>query len=141
VERDLLEVLTQVKWILLAQFILIFLAVLSFILMLAFRVRTSNSEALLLSRDNFLAELALLEMKGEYEELLAVSSEMLGAFPNDLMANWYVALGNYKIEQYPAALSALSKIKDINKIWSADAVDQMIADVKSEMKGPRANDA
>ncbi len=140
-DSNLLAELIQIKWILLALFIAVFLAILFFVVTIAYRVKAGNTESLMLMRDNSLAELALLDIKGDYEELLKKSNEMLESFPNDMLAHWYTAIGNQKIGQLGAALSALGRVKSINSGWNSEMIDEMIADVKSEMSGPRANDS
>ena len=138
-EEKILAELVQLKWISLALFIAVVIYILFHVVAISLKLRNSNSQALLLMRDNYLAELALLEIKGDYDALLEKSEEMLQSFPNDLMANWYNALGNRQTGQLGAALSALGRIQSINKAWSADAVEELMADIKSEMKGPQAS--
>ena len=138
-DRQILQELVQIKWISFALFVAIVLVIVFFVASVAFKVRSGNSHALLLMRDNFLAELTLLEISGDYDKLLARSDDMMASFPNDLMANWYNAIANHKVGQYSAALSALGRIKSINKSWSAEAVDELMADIRAEMSGPRAS--
>jgi hypothetical protein len=136
VERDMLAELVQIKWIMLALFVAVFLTIVFFAVAMAFRIRTTNAKSLLFIRDNFLVEMSLLESKGDYDGLLVKSIEMLETYPNDLLANWYNAWGNRKTGQLGAALSALGRVKTINSAWSVAAVDGMIAEIKSEMRGP-----
>ena len=133
--------LVQIRWILIALFVAVFVAILYFVIAMAIRVRASNTQNLLLLRDNCLAELTLLDLRGNYDELRAKSDEMLATYPNDLMANWYNALANEKTGQYGAALSALGRIKQINSAWSVEWVDKFIVDIRAKMKGPRSSDA
>lgn len=137
-DSEILNQIIQLKWITLALFVSVFLTILFFVVSIAFRVRATNTEALLMIRDNYLAELALLEVKGDYPALLEKSEDMLQSYPNDVLAHWYNALGNRKAGQLGAALSALGRVKSINSAWSADVVDDLIAEIKSEMGGPRA---
>tara|TARA_R110000782_G_C14644139_1_gene396016 strand:- start:41 stop:466 length:426 start_codon:yes stop_codon:yes gene_type:complete len=139
-EHEILAEITQIKWTLVAIFAAIVIVILYNLIAVSFRVKATNTQGLLMVRDNFVAELSLLESKGEYEELLAKSDEMLSHFSNDLVANWYSAIGHYKNHQPGAALSALGKIKQINSAWSAEAVDSFVEEIKSEMDGPRAGD-
>lgn len=138
-DSNILAELVQIKWILLALFIAVFFVVLFFVTTIAYRVKAGNTESLMLMRDNSLAELALLDIKGEYEELLKKSNEMLESFPNDMLVHWYSAVGNRKIGQLGAALSALGRVKSINSGWNAEMIDEMIAEIKDEMSGPRAS--
>lgn len=140
-EQELLTQVTQIKWTLVAIFVAIVIIILYYLVAVAFRVRATNTQGLLMVRENYVAELSLLESKGDYEALLAKSEEMLAMFSNDLLANWYSAIGHYKNRQLGAALSALGKIKQINITWSVDAVDALVEEIKSEMDGPRASDA
>lgn len=114
------------------------LIILYYLIAVAFRIKKGNTESLLLLRETYIAELSLLESKGDYEELLTKSEEMVNLFPADLLANWYFAIGNYKNEQLGAALSALGKVKQINGSWSAEAVDALMDEIRSEMDGPKA---
>ena len=136
----ILAQVTQIKWIALALFTCVLVMILYFVTMMALRVKSSNTDALLLARDNYLAELSLLESQGKYDLLLSKSDEMLTMFPNDLLANWFNGIGNYKTGQLGAALSAFGRIKHINSAWSAQAVDDLISEIKSSMDGPRSND-
>lgn len=140
-ERQILAELVQIKWSLVAIFVAIALIVLYYLIALAFRIKKGNTESLLLLRETYIAELSLLESKGEYEELLTKSEEMVNLFPADLIANWYFAIGNYKNKQLGAALSALGNVKQINGAWSADAVDALMEEIRSEMDGPKSRGA
>lgn len=137
-DTDILVELTQIKWTLVAIFVAIFVMILYYIVSLAFRVRKTNTQGLLLIRENYVAELSLLESRGNYEELMSKSEEMVEMFPSDLLANWYSALGYYKNNQLGAALSALGKVKQINSTWCAESVDALIEEIRSTMDGPRA---
>lgn len=137
-ERQILAELVQIKWSLVAIFVAIALIILYYLIAVAFRIKKGNTESLLLLRETYIAELSLLESKGDYEELLTKSEEMVNLFPADLLANWYFAIGNYKNEQLGAALSALGKVKQINGSWSAEAVDALMDEIRSEMDGPKA---
>lgn len=138
-ERQILAELVQIKWSLVAIFVAIALIILYYLIAVAFRIKKGNTESLLLLRETYIAELSLLESKGEYEELLTKSEEMVNLFPADLIANWYYAIGNYKNRQLGAALSALGKVKQINGAWSAEAVDALMDEIRSEMDGPKAH--
>ena len=140
-ERQILAELVQIKWSLVAIFVAIALIVLYYLIAVAFRIKKGNTESLLLLRETYIAELSLLESKGEYEELLTKSEEMVNLFPADLIANWYFAIGNYKNKQLGAALSALGNVKQINGAWSADAVDALMEEIRSEMDGPKSRGA
>lgn len=140
-ERQILAELVQIKWSLVAIFVAIALIILYYLIAVAFRIKKGNTDSLLLVRETYIAELSLLESKGEYEELLTKSEEMVNLFPADLIANWYYAIGNYKNRQLGAALSALGKVKQINGAWSADMVDALMEEIRSEMDGPKAHDA
>lgn len=140
-EQELLTQVTQIKWSLVAIFVAIVIIILYYLISIAFRVKSANTQGLLMVRENYVAELSLLESRGEYEELLVKSEQMLGLFSNDLLANWYSAIGHRKNHQLGAALSALGKIKQINGSWSAETVDSLIEEIKSEMDGPRPSDA
>ena len=124
-----------------AIFVAIALIVLYYLIAVAFRIKKGNTESLLLLRETYIAELSLLESKGEYEKLLTKSEEMVNLFPADLIANWYFAIGNYKNKQLGAALSALGNVKQINGAWSADAVDALMEEIRSEMDGPKSRGA
>ena len=138
-ERQILAELVQIKWSLVAIFVAIALIILYYLIAVAFRIKKGNTEALLMLRETYIAELSLLESKGEYDELLAKSEEMVNLFPADLLANWYFAIGNYKKNQLGAALSALGKVKQINGAWSSEAVDALMEEIRSEMDGPKAH--
>ena len=138
-ERQILAELVQIKWSLVAIFVAIALIILYYLIAVAFRIKKGNTEALLMLRENYIAELSLLESKGEYEELLAKSEEMINMYPADLLANWYFAIGNYKNNELGAALSALGKVKQINGAWSSEAVDALMEEIRSEMDGPKAH--
>jgi hypothetical protein len=138
-ERQILAELVQIKWSLVAIFVAIALIILYYLIAVAFRIKKGNTEALLMLRENYIAELSLLESKGEYEELLAKSEEMINMYPADLLANWYFAIGNYKNNQLGAALSALGKVKQINGAWSSETVDALMEEIRSEMDGPKAH--
>jgi len=140
-ERQILAELVQIKWSLVAIFVAIALIVLYYLIAVAFRIKKGNTESLLLLRETYIAELSLLESKGEYEKLLTKSEEMVNLFPADLIANWYFAIGNYKNKQLGAALSALGNVKQINGAWSADAVDALMEEIRSEMDGPKSRGA
>lgn len=140
IDSQILAELVQIRWLLVAIFLAMFLAILFFVVTVAMRVRQANTTALLQIRDNLLAEIALLEVKGKYEEMVEKSGTALASYPNDLMANWYSAIANHQTGNYGAALSALGKIKEINSVWSADAVDEFIAEIRAEMGGPRSGD-
>ena len=137
-ERQILAELIQIKWSLVAIFVAIALIILYYLIAIAFRIKKGNTESLLLLRETYIAELSLLESQGEYEELLNKSEEMVNLFPADLLANWYYAIGNYKNRQLGAALSALGKVKQINGAWSAETVDALMEEIRSEMDGPKA---
>ena len=137
-DSQILAELVQIKWGIVAIFVAIALIILYYLIAVAFRIRKGNTESLLLLRETFIAELSLLESKGDYEELLAKSGEMLKLYPADLLANWFFAIGNYKNNQYGAALSALGKIKQINAAWSSQSVDALIDEIQGEMDGPKA---
>ena len=138
-ERQILAELIQIKWSLVAIFVAIALIILYYLIAIAFRIKKGNTESLLLLRETYIAELSLLESQGEYEELLTKSEEMVDLFPADLLANWYFAIGNYKNRQLGAALSALGKVKQINGAWSAETVDALMEEIRSEMDGPKAH--
>lgn len=138
-QQDILDQLIQIKWTLFVFFVCLIVIGLFRVISEYFRVKTETSQMLLKARDNYLAEIALHEIQGEYLEILEKSANMLEQYPNDLMANWYHALGNWKLQQHGAALTALGRIKEINASWSADLVDDMISRVRSEMDGPRAS--
>lgn len=138
-ERQILAELIQIKWSLVAIFVAIALIILYYLIAIAFRIKKGNTESLLLLRETYIAELSLLESQGEYEELLTKSEEMVNLFPADLLANWYSAIGNYKNRQLGAALSALAKVKQINGAWSAETVDALMEEIRSEMDGPKAH--
>lgn len=138
-ERQILEELVQIKWSLVAIFVAIALLILYYLVAVALRIKKRNTETLLLVRENYIAELSLLESRGEYESLLTKSEEMVNLFPADLLANWYFAIGNYKNNQLGAALSALGRVKQINGSWSAEAVDALMEEIRSEMDGPKAH--
>ncbi len=140
-ERQILAELVQIKWSLVAIFLAIALIILYYLIAIAFRIKRGNTESLVLLRETYIAELSLLESKGEYEQLLSKSEEMVNLFPADLIANWYYALGNYKNRQLGAALSALGKVKQINAAWSADSVDALMEEIRSEMDGPKSHGA
>jgi hypothetical protein len=140
-ERQILAELVQIKWSLVAIFLAIALIILYYLIAIAFRIKRGNTESLVLLRETYIAELSLLESKGEYEQLLTKSEEMVNLFPADLIANWYYALGNYKNRQLGAALSALGKVKQINAAWSADSVDALMEEIRSEMDGPKSHGA
>jgi hypothetical protein len=141
VENEVLAELVQIKWLLGGLFVAVLLSIVFFMAATALRVRTSNTQALLLIRDNLLAELNLIESAGNYEQMLSKAEELLGSYPNDLMANWYHARANHKTGNLGAALSALGRIKSINNVWSTEAVEEFVAQIKSEMGGPRKRDA
>lgn len=124
-----------------AIFVAIALIILYYLIALAFRIKKGNTESLLLLREAYIAELSLLESQGDYEELLTKSEEMVNLFPADLLANWYFAIGNYKNRQLGAALSALGKVKQINGAWSAETVDALMEEIRSQMDGPKAHGA
>ena len=138
-ERQILAELIQIKWSLVAIFVAIALIILYYLIAIAFRIKKGNTESLLLLRETYIAELSLLESQGEYEELLTKSEEMVDLFPADLLANWYNAIGNYKNRQLGAALSALGTVKQINGAWSAETVDALMEEIRSEMDGPKAH--
>lgn len=139
-DRQILAELVQIKWGIAAIFAALVLTILYNLIAMAFRIRKSNTESLVLLRETYIAELSLLESKGEYEQLLTKSEEMIDVFPADLLANWYFAIGAYKNRQLGAALSALAQIKQINSVWSAEAVDGLMHEIRSEMEGPKAHD-
>ena len=120
-------------------FVAVTLAILFFMAAIAMNVKRRNTTSLLLIRETFVAELSMHDSRGEYAEMLSKSQKMVELFPADLLAHWYLALGNYKSKQYGAALSALARIKEINASWSADVVDGLIDQIRSEMDGPRAH--
>jgi len=120
-----------------AIFIAMALIILYYLIAVAFRVKRGNTQSLLLLRETYVAELSLHESRGEYEEMLAKSEEMVQLFPEDLVANWYLAIGNFKSKQFGTALSALARIKQINGSWSAEVVDGLMEEIRSEMDGPR----
>jgi hypothetical protein len=138
VEKQMLVELVQIKWILFAIFIAVAIAIIYMAVSIAFRIRSANTQTLLMVRDNFIAELSLLESKGEYETLQSKADEMVSMYPNDVLANWYCALGNHRTKQYGAALSALGRIRQANPTWNAEIVNMLIDEIKSEMGGPRA---
>ena len=121
VENNILAELSQIKWITLALFVCVLIVIVYFAIVTAMQVRLSNTDSMLFVRDNYLAEMTLLESQGSYDELLNKSHEMLALYPNDLMANWFNAIGNYKTGQLGAALSAFGRIKQINSAWSPEA--------------------
>ena len=136
--EQVLAELVQIKWGIVAIFSVIAIMVLYFIIATAMRIRQGNTEALLMLRESYLAELSLLDSKGDFDTLLEKSEEMVAMFPNDLLANYYSGIANYRNKQYAAALSALGRVKQINNSWSAEAVDALIDDIKAEMDGPKA---
>lgn len=138
-DADILTELIHIKWIMLALFVAVLLAILSIVSTIALRVKVDNSQALLQMRDIFLAELALLEIKGDYEDMLKKTDEMLLSFPNDMLGHWYSALGQKQIGQLGAALTSLGRVKAINSGWNSEMIDELIANIKKEMSGPRAN--
>ncbi|MDH4314682.1 MAG: hypothetical protein OEW68_07560 [Gammaproteobacteria bacterium] len=140
-DADILNELEQIKWILLALFVCVFVMILYFVIATAMRVRKANTDSMLFVRDNFLAEMSLLESQGNYDALRKKSEDMLTLYPNDLLANWFNAIGNYKTGQLGAVLSAFGRIKQINSAWSAETVNELILEVKSSMGGPRRNDS
>ena len=138
-EGQILEELVQIKWIMLAIFIAFLLFILYTATASALQIKRSNTKALLMIRDELAAELSLLDSQGQYDELLSKAEDMKNMFPNDLLANWYLAIGSEKKKQYGAALSALGKIKEVSPTWSSEAVDAMIENIREKMPGPRAN--
>lgn len=138
---ELLVEVTQIKWIALGIFSCVFIVILYFVIVTAMRVKASNTETMLFVRDNFVAELSLLESQGNFEELLKKSEEMVALYPNDILANWFNAIGNYKTGQMGAALSAFGRIKQINGAWQRESVDEFVAEIKRSMGGPRASDS
>jgi len=140
-ESSILNELQQIKWILFALSICVFLVIAFFVFATALRVRRSNTQAMVQLRDGYLAELSLLDSQGNYEELLAKSEEMLGYYPNDLLANWFNAIANKQLGQYGAALSAFGRIKQINSSWSSEMVDDLVQETRQAMGGPRADES
>lgn len=140
-DETILSEIEQIKWIVLALFVCVFLMILYFIAATTMKVKQSNTESMLFVRDNFVAELSLLESQGNFDVLLHKSNDMLALYPNDLLANWFNGIGNYKTGQLGTALSAFGRIKRINSAWSPEAVESLLSEIKSEMGGPRANDA
>jgi len=132
-----LALLEQIKWILVAIFACVFILIVFYIIAHSLTVKISNTNALVLLRDNMLAELSLLEGKGSYDEAYALSARMLESYPNDLLANWYFAVASYRTNQFSAALTAFSKVKQINPTWMVEEVDRYITQVKSELTGPK----
>jgi hypothetical protein len=141
VDRQILAELVQIKWSLVAIFVAISLIILYYLIAVAFRIKRGNTKSLLLLRETYIAELSLLESKGEYGKLLTKSEEMVKLFPADLLANWFSAIGNYKNGQHGAALSALGKVKQINGAWNTKMVDALMQEIRSEMDGPKAHRA
>ena len=140
-DRQILAELVQIKWSLVAIFVAISLIILYYLIAVAFRIKRGNTKSLLLLRETYIAELSLLESKGEYGKLLTKSEEMVKLFPADLLANWFSAIGNYKNGQHGAALSALGKEKQINGAWNTKMVDALMQEIRSEMDGPKAHRA
>lgn len=140
-EKQILVELVQIKWILFALFVAVAIVIIYMAVSIAFRIRSANTQTLLMVRDNYIAELSLLESKGEYETLHSKADEMVSMYPNDVLANWYCALGNHQTKQYGAALAALGRIKQANPMWNTETIDMLVDEIKSEMGGPRAGDA
>lgn len=139
-DSQILEELIRIKWISLATFVALLLSIIYVAVITALRVKGANTKSLLMLRDEYATELSLLEIKGDYGVMLEKAEEMVQAFPNDLLANWYLAVSQDRTKQYGAALSSLGRIKEINPSWSADLVDDLISQVKGKMDGPRASD-
>ena len=131
--------LVQIKWLLVALLGAVVVTMIAFVSATVSRVRETRSRALLRRRDDLLAELAVSEAQGDYDEMLVKSSQMLRSFPNDLMANWYNAVAHHRTGNHGRALSALGRIQAINSVWSVDAVNDFIAQIRSQMTGPRAH--
>jgi len=89
-------------------------------------------------RDNLIAQAQVAESKGDYALFLETSEELIEMYPEDLMANWYFALSNYKTNHLGVALSALGRIKELDPAWSKETVDDYIETIRSEMKGPKS---
>ena len=131
------EQLVQIKWILLALLVCVVATLLFFAVVAQLRIRAQNSTMVALQRDMLIAEMAMHERQGEYADMLLKSAELLEVYPSDLVAYWYNALGNWKLGQHGAALSALAQIQEINAVWSAEQVESLIVQIRSEMGGPK----
>lgn len=136
-ETEILHQLTIIKWLLMG--ILIVLSIVSFAIIMGGvinrRMLASNID--LRMRDTLIAEAQMHESKGENQKFLETSEKLVDLYPSDVNAIWYYALANYKNNQLGTALSAFAEIKQVDRAWCSDIVDDYIATIKSEMDGPK----
>jgi len=137
-DSTILSELIIIRWLLIALVILFTIALLVFVIRNIFELKMRKGAISLQMRDYLIAQAQLHESQGEYIEFLETSEKLLELYPDDVNANWYYALSNYKTGHLGEALGTLARIKLLDPAWSKDTIDEYIDIIKSEMKGPKS---
>lgn len=133
----ILSELELISWLLIGLLVLACLWTLVFVIRTAVEYKFRRNSFDLGMRDHLIAQAQVAESKGDYVLFLETADKLVELYPDDLMANWYFALSNYKTNHFGVALSALGRIKELDPAWSKETIDDYIETIRAEMKGPK----
>lgn len=136
-EIEILERLSRIENILLAQSLIFAVLILGLVAMFvqSWMVRRAQIGAAL--KQAFLNEAVLLEDQGKNEELLKLARTRLDNYASDITAKWYSALALYRLERYGEALSEFSDLQKNEPAWERETVAEYIAAIRAKLHGPK----
>ena len=83
-----------------------------------------------------MTDLQELDDVGKYEEMIERCESRIKKYPNDIVARYFLGIALNKSGRPGDALSAFSRVREIDPAWERTHVEGYMNDIRASMDGP-----
>jgi len=94
-----------------------------------------------LKKEQFLSEAEALEDQGNYSQLESLAKERLKKYSRDSLTWWFLAIAQYKSNNFSSALNSFSELQSIDPTFQKETIEGYINEIRSSMQGPKGSSA